>query len=96
MQTPLGELVVLVVSILSAGFVLLLGCGEEPSSSSQSYRPLPSKEQVGAADEAGVEPLMEIDVGNGVTMRMVLIPAGTFAMISAPGMATVTRCAAPR
>ena len=38
--------------------------------------PVLSSEQIKAAREAGVDPAIEIDVGGGVTMRMVLIPPG--------------------
>jgi formylglycine-generating enzyme required for sulfatase activity len=43
-----------------------------------------SQEQIDAAKQAGVEPVIEVNLGDGVKMRMVFIPPGEFMMGSSP------------
>jgi formylglycine-generating enzyme required for sulfatase activity len=43
-----------------------------------------SQEQIDAAKKAGVEPVIEVDLGDGVKMRMIFIPPGEFMMGSTP------------
>ena len=54
-------------------------------------RPLPppweprlSREQVQAAAQAEIEPAIEVDLGGGITMKMVFVPPGKFLMGSPP------------
>jgi len=68
------------------GLLVAAAVGERAATrpASRPAQPPPAKEQVEAAKKAGLQPVIEVDLGKGQTMRLVLIPAGTFRMGSPP------------
>jgi len=69
-----------------------LGSRDDESDTSFSIRPAATQpvsrvaqppvteEQIEAARKAGVAPLIDVDLGDSVSMKMILIPSGTFTM----------------
>jgi len=63
---------------LILGLVFLLSVSAIALQHREEWRP--AANQIDAARQAGVELLIEIDLGDGVPMKMILIPAGAFVM----------------
>jgi formylglycine-generating enzyme required for sulfatase activity len=63
-----------------------LAAAEKPPAAGKAYPPWDGREAVADyARRTGLEPDLAIDLGDGVTMALVLIPPGTFEMGSAEG-----------
>ena len=50
---------------------------------------IPTKEQIDAAKKAGVEPVIDLDLGRGVTIKMIFIPPGQFMGLTANSRSSI-------